>query len=68
MNNWACDAPYDEEANYNYRLVVSEDIIYQHYADGVRDRDQVIDDWIIVMYAYPTDMPPGEYVSKLSRT
>jgi hypothetical protein len=67
MSNWACDAPWDEEANFNLRLVCSEDQIYGYMADGVRDRETLIDDWIIVNWAFPTDMPPGEYVTKIHK-
>lgn len=63
--NWACDAPWDAEAKYNQRTVFSEDQIVSGYADGVMNRQETIDDWVVVNWAFRTDMPPGEYVTKI---
>lgn len=65
MNCWACDSPWDAEAKFNLRLVMSEEQIVAAYADGVHSDRDLLDNWVIVNWAFPTDMPPGEYVTRI---
>lgn len=76
MSNWYYDEPADELAEYNRRVVYTEDmIVLSHRAEFVADtdvpedvdelfvREQVIADWLICCWASPTDMPAGVYIT-----
>ena len=63
MSNWACDAPWDVGAKFNSRMVFTEEEILRFYGDGNRSRQEIIDEWVVVNWAFRTDMPRGEYVT-----
>jgi hypothetical protein len=79
MPNWYYDEPTDETAQWNRRVVYTEDmIVREHTAQYEGDvgeyevqtqcplwtREQIIADWLICCWASPTDMPPGEYITQ----
>ena len=71
MRNWFYDAPTDEFATRNRRVVYTEAMIIAEYpslpARGcicpMCTRAHIIADWITVYWASPTDMPVGEYIT-----
>lgn len=78
MSNWYYDEPADELAEYNRRVVYTEDmIVLSHRAEYEGDvgefevqtqcplwtREQIIADWLICCWASPTDMPAGVYIT-----
>jgi hypothetical protein len=69
MANWCYDEPTDETAEYNRRVVYTEAMIIRETKDywtilGDKKAQMCVEEWVIVHWAYPTDMPPGVYVSK----
>lgn len=67
--NWYYDEPTDETADWNRRVVMSEEQILEQTADlwtilgEPRASKQRLLEWRIVNWASPTDMPPGVYVT-----
>lgn len=63
---WVYYEPTDETANYTRRVVYTEAQIVEEHADYYRERyptatdKDVINEWIVIHWAAPTNLPPGE--------
>lgn len=71
--NWYYDEPTDETADWCRRVVMSEEQILEQTAhlwtilgEPLASK-QRLDEWIVINWASPTDMPPGEYVTYARR-